>query len=168
MRLEREEFIVTFDATRASVASLLATIKKAGYTAQLVDKQAASAKPALTALPSGFALLDEALARARAERKLLVLDFTAEWCAPCQRMEKTTFVDARMTALLQRCVRLKVDTDAQPELAQKFGVVGLPDIRLATPDGSIVRGLRGFLDAAALAAELEAALKKLDQQRADG
>lgn len=161
MRLEREEFIVSFDAARANVALLLATIKEAGYSAQVVSKQAATSKPALTALPAGFSLLDEALAQARAVHKLLVLDFSAEWCAPCKRMEKTTFVDARVTALLQRCVLLRIDTDAQPELAQKLGVVGLPDIRLVTPDSSIVRQLRGFLDAKALAAELEAALKKL-------
>jgi thiol:disulfide interchange protein len=163
MRLEREEFVVTFDATRASVATLLATIKAAGYTAQMVDKRVAATQPMLTTLPSGFALLDEALAQTRAENKLLVLDFTAAWCAPCQRMEKTTFVDARVTALLQRCVLLRIDTDAQPELAQKLGVVGLPDIRLVTPEGSIVRQLRGWLNAEALAIELEAALKKLGQ-----
>ena len=162
MRLEREEFSVTFDAARASVATLLATIKEAGYTAQVVDKKTAATNPTLTALPPGFSLLDAALLQARAEHKLLVLDFSAEWCAPCKRMEKTTFVDARVTALLQRCVLLRVDTDAQPELAQKLGVVGLPDIRLVMPDGNIVRRLRGFLDADALAAELEAALKKLD------
>ena len=40
MQLEREEFVVTFDAARASVATLLATIKEAGYTAQVVDKKA--------------------------------------------------------------------------------------------------------------------------------
>lgn len=163
MRLEREEFVVTFDAARVSVATLLATIKAAGYTAQMVDKQTTVRPLTPTALPSGFALLDEALAQARAEHKLLVLDFTAEWCAPCQQMEKTTFVDARVKALLQRCVLVKIDTDAQPELAQKLGVVGLPDIRLVTPEGNSVRQLRGWLNAEALAVELEAALKKLGQ-----
>ncbi len=162
MRLEREEFVVTFDAARVSVATLLTTIKEAGYTAQVVDKKTTVINKALTALPPGFSLLDEALLQARAEHKLLVLDFSAEWCAPCKRMEKTTFVDARVIALLQRCVLLRIDTDAQPELAQKLGVVGLPDIRLAASDGNIIRQLRGFLDAETLAAELEAALKKLD------
>ncbi len=161
MRLEREEFLVTFDPARSSVQTLLATIKASGYTAQVVgDNSVASAGP-LTALPTGFALLDEAVARAQAENKLLVLDFTAAWCAPCQQMEKTTFRAEQVAALLQRCVLLKVDTDAQPELTQAFGVVGLPDLRLVTPAGRIVRQLRGFLTAEALAAELTAALRQL-------
>ncbi len=163
MRLELEEFLVTFDPARVSVSTLLATIKAAGYTAQIVgDKSAAPAVP-LTVLPAGFALLDEAVARAKAENKLLVLDFSAAWCAPCQQMEKTTFRAEAVTALLQRCVLLKVDTDAQPELTQAFGVVGLPDLRLATPAGRIVRQLRGFLTAEALAAELTTAIRALGQ-----
>ena len=162
MRLEREEFIVTFDPAQATIKILLATVKEAGYTAQVAGGKTTVATQALTTLPPDFALLNDALQRAQAENKLLVLDFSAAWCAPCQRMEKTTFVDARVIALLQRCVLLKVDTDAQPELTQKLGVVGLPDIRLVAPAGKIIRQLRGFLDADALAAELEAALKKLD------
>jgi thiol:disulfide interchange protein len=162
MRLERAEFVVTFDAAQATIKTLLATIKEAGYTAQVVGSKTTAATPALTTLPPNFALLNEALQHARAENKLLVLDFSAAWCAPCQRMEKTTLVDARVKALLQRCVLLRIDTDAQPELAQKLGVVGLPDIRLVMPDGNIVRRLRGFLDAEALAAELAVTVKKLD------
>jgi len=164
MRLEREEFIVTFDPAQATLKTLLATIKEAGYTAQVVNAKTTAATQTPTTLPPDFALLNDALQRAQVENKLLMLDFSAAWCAPCQRMEKTTFVDARVTALLQRCVLLRIDTDAQPALTQKLGVVGLPDIRLVTPEGKLARQLRGFLDAKALADELEAALKKLSQR----
>ncbi len=163
MQLEREDFLVTFDPSRGSVATLLATIKAAGYTAQAVGDNSAAPTAPLTMLPAGFALLDEAVARAKAENKLLVLDFSAAWCAPCQQMEKTTFRAEQVAALLQRCVLLKVDTDAQPELTRAFGVVGLPDLRLVTPEGKIVRQLRGFLTAEALAAELTTALRAFGQ-----
>ncbi len=35
----------------------------------------------------------------------------------------------------------------EPELTQKLGVIGLPDIRFATPDGKIIHKTIGFQDA---------------------
>jgi thiol:disulfide interchange protein DsbD len=114
---------------------LIAAIKAAGYTAQVVTGQRSPAASAATmiALPEGFPLLDEALAQARRERKLMVLDFTAEWCAPCKRMGRSTFADARVKELLASCVVVKIDTDKEPEIARRLGVVGLPDIRFVSP-----------------------------------
>jgi hypothetical protein len=36
MRLERDEFVITYDETKAAPKVLLATIRIAGYTAQVV------------------------------------------------------------------------------------------------------------------------------------
>jgi thiol:disulfide interchange protein DsbD len=157
MLLDRDEFVVTYDPAKADPSKLIATIKESGYTAQIVGDKAAQAASSdlLLTLPQGFPLLDEALARAKREKKLVVLDFFAEWCAPCKRMEKTTFADARVAALLSRCVVIRIDTDQHVDLAARLGVVGLPDIRFVTPDGKVVRSLRGFQDADALAGELE-------------
>ena len=156
MRLERDEFVITYDATKATPETLLAAIREAGYTSQLVTGKgvhpASETMPA--ELPQGFMLLDEAMAQAKRERKPVVLDFTAEWCAPCQRMENTTFADAKVKELLQRYVLVKIDTDQHEELARRLGVVGLPDIRFVTPDGKVMRTLRGFQSAEAFANEL--------------
>jgi thiol:disulfide interchange protein len=156
MHLDREEFAVSYDPRKATPEKLIAVIKEAGYTAQVVTgkRSSAATKTALGALPSGFPLLDEALAKAKSERKLIVLDFSAEWCAPCQRMEKTTFADAKVKELLERCVVVKIDTDQQPELAGQMGVVGLPDIRFVSPEGKVVHRLRGFQHAESFASVL--------------
>lgn len=161
MHLDRDEFVVTFDAAKANIKRLIATIKNAGYTAQVVSNETKSfvTANAPAVLPSGFALLDDALAQAKAENKLIVLDFFAEWCAPCKRMEKTTFVDARVVNLLARAVVVRIDTDQQADIAARMGVVGLPDIRLVKSDGSIIRQLRGYVDADAFVNELEQALR---------
>lgn len=156
MRLERDEFVITYDETKATPKTLLATIRNAGYTAQIVtgkDKGGA-AETAPAELPQGFALLDEALMQAKRERKPIVLDFSAEWCAPCKRMEKTTFADAKVKELLQRCILVRIDVDQYEELTQRLGVVGLPDLRLVTPDGKVFQKLRGYQFPDTFAADL--------------
>ncbi|HMX26348.1 MAG TPA: thioredoxin family protein [Blastocatellia bacterium] len=136
---------------------MIATVKKSGYTAQVIKgkDKAVELTARLEQLPSGFALLDDALAQAKRENKPLILDFHAEWCVPCRRMEKTTLADARITTLLKQTVFIRVDTDANPEIARKLGVVGLPDIRFVAPDGRVLRQLRGYQDADSFATAIE-------------
>jgi thiol:disulfide interchange protein len=156
MHLDRDEFAVTYDPMQATPERLIAAVRYAGYTAQVVAGKGSSAasEPAPVDAPRGFPLLDEALSQARRERKLIVLVFSAEWCAPCKRMEKTTFAEATVKELLTRCVIVRVDTDQERELARRFGVVGLPDIRFISPNGRVLHRLRGFQNAESIIAEL--------------
>ncbi len=126
MDLERDQFVVRYDGSLARESDLIAASEGVGFKAQVV-----SDLPTIEEDPPFFR---EAMARARREQKPLVLDFTAAWCQPCLRMIRETFPDPKVAPLLERCVLVKVDTDEHPGLSQKYGVVGLPDIRLLTPD----------------------------------
>jgi len=164
MRLERDEFVITFDELKVTPQILIATIRKAGYTAQVVGKKDGGSARAMPAeLPGGFPLLDEALAQARSTRRPIVLDFSAEWCAPCKRMEQTTFADAKVKELLRRCILIRIDVDGQVELTQRLGVVGLPDLRLVTPDGRVFRNLRGYQFPDDFAGQLERLLQAVER-----
>jgi len=164
MRLDRDEFVVTYDPTKVEPARLIATIKETGYTARVVSgKGKATPEATVLSLPRGFALLDEALAQGQKEKKPVVLDFFAEWCAPCQRMEKATFKDERVRSLLERCVFVRVDTDQHPDIAKRLGVEGLPDIRFVLPDGSVFKQLRNYQDAESFSAELEGLLRQMEK-----
>ena len=158
MELERDEFVVTYRPAEADEETVRAAAAKAGFPARIVDRGSHQAvrppapPPGATANPPFFA---EALSRARRDRKPLVVDFTASWCQPCQRMIRETFADPRVAPLLKRCVFVTVDTDEHPELSRKFGVVGMPDVRLLDPEGREVRRLRDFQRPEDFARELE-------------
>jgi thiol:disulfide interchange protein len=162
MHLEREEFEITYDASKVSVEQLIDATKKAGYTARVATpSDNAPTSPSGPAAPRGFAVLDQALDRATKERKPIVLVFSADWCVPCKKLAREMLTDERVAKLLDRCVFLKIDPDKEPGLAARFEVVGLPDIRFLRPDGTAVKRLEQRPDAELMATELEALLKEV-------
>jgi thioredoxin 2 len=55
----------------------------------------------------------------------VLVDFWAAWCGPCRMAAPEVERTARNMA--GQAVVLKVDTDRHPELAQRFGVTGIPN-----------------------------------------
>lgn len=115
---------------------------------------------------STTAALDAALRDAQADGKAVFIDYFAEWCIDCLRMERSTFRDPEIRALLgERFVALRIDvTDAgDPQsraLKQRFGVYGPPAMLFFDPRGNELRELRlyGYRDAAAFLPVLRQAL----------
>lgn len=66
---------------------------------------------------------DAALAAAREQDRLLLIDFTAASCEPCARMSRTTWVDDRIVAWVrEHAIAIQVDIDEQPEIAARYGI----------------------------------------------
>lgn len=86
-------------------------------------------------------------ARAKAERKLIVLDGSAEWCHWCHVMEAETYHDPRVRALIERrFIAVKVDVDAHPDLQERYGEWGWPATVVFSPDGEELGKYRGFVE----------------------
>ena len=83
---------------------------------------------------------DVARARAQAEGRPMLIDFTAEWCGACKELARITFADAQVKSEVGRFVTVQVDAtrDDDPALDQvkdRYGVVGLPTVVLVGSDG---------------------------------
>lgn len=102
----------------------------------------------------GIEGLERVLAEARAQNKMVMLDFSAEWCITCKELEAFTFTDPGVHQALEDVILIRADVtdnDAQDKaLLKRFGIIGPPAILFFTPDGEEQRGYRvvGFMNAA--------------------
>ncbi|MEM7305095.1 MAG: thioredoxin [Planctomycetota bacterium] len=76
-----------------------------------------------------------------------LVDFSAEWCAPCRALGPT--VDAVANDFAGRATVAKVQVDDSPELANRFGVRSIPTL-IFFRDGEEVDRVVGALSYAEL------------------
>lgn len=89
---------------------------------------------------------DEALEQARLSKKLVVVDFFATWCGPCEMMHRTTFADEKVQQRMADFVPLKIDVDRDRDVAARYGVNNVPTTLVIEADGRPVVGAMGYLD----------------------
>jgi thioredoxin 1 len=88
------------------------------------------------------------------QRPVLV-DFSAEWCVPCRVIAPV--IEALATDYRGRLTVATIDIDANPELAERYGVRSIPTVMLVA-DGEIRRTFVGARPAQEYRAEIEALL----------
>lgn len=106
----------------------------------------------------------EAFAEAQRERKIVLVDVIARWCHWCHVMDERTYADPEVMALLAaHFVAVRVDSDARPDVAERYADWGWPATGVLTSDLRPVLELRGFQDPREFAALLRSLV---DDQRA--
>jgi thiol:disulfide interchange protein DsbD len=107
---------------------------------------------------------DEVSARnqAKAEHKLLMIDFSASWCNPCHAMERTFGTDAVYAAITKDFVPLKFDVTEQSEvndaLKANYNSMTLPSVLFVDPiDGTVYQRIRSEIEPDAMLKVIEAA-----------
>ncbi len=83
----------------------------------------------------------QAKTTASAEKRPMIVDFGAEWCAACKELSIHTFADESVRGEAGRFVAVKVDAtdDENPQinaLKDKYKVVGLPTVVVLDSDGN--------------------------------
>ena len=107
-----------------------------------------TALSAQAAEPAGWLhSFEEAEAQAKRLQRPLLIHFSADWCAPCRRMEREVFRSSEFLRQLGgNFVAVKVDADQRPDLVQRFSVRGLPTDLFLDPGGRILSQTTGYQD----------------------
>src|SRR5262245_37548243 len=77
----------------------------------------------------------------------VVVDFWADWCGPCKML--TPILEDAIETRGGAIVLAKVDTDANQELAERYNVRGIPNVK-AFRNGQVVDEFTGALPAPAV------------------
>jgi thiol-disulfide isomerase/thioredoxin len=91
---------------------------------------------------------EDALKKARTSHKPVIVDFWAQWCGWCHRLDKTTYVDPAVVKLSEGFVAVKVNTEGDPRdtaVAIRYDVSSLPTIMVISPEGRPVARVNGFV-----------------------
>ncbi|MHB8800471.1 MAG: thioredoxin family protein [Thermoanaerobaculia bacterium] len=95
--------------------------------------------------PDGF---DAALARARAEKRLLLVDVYTDWCGWCKKLDREVFADGRVGVAAKGLVAVKVNAEkGGEEIARRYRVRGYPTILFLDGEGNVVERVDGYVDA---------------------
>jgi uncharacterized protein YyaL (SSP411 family) len=104
-----------------------------------------------------------AFSRAAADNRIILINVVATWCHWCHVMEETTYADPEVARLLRtHFTTIRVDSDARPDIAERYRAWGWPATAVLTPDARPVTELRGYENPATFAEFLRGLVAERD------
>ncbi|MDP7028023.1 MAG: thioredoxin family protein [Candidatus Marinimicrobia bacterium] len=112
--------------------------------------------------------LDSAFVMASKSNKIIMIDFMAEWCPPCKKMDKITFSNTNIIKKSNEFIPVRIDVDKQHNIAEeyngnarKYGGLGIPNILFLDKEKNRVRQIVGFHNVDQLMGIMDSVLLKL-------
>ncbi len=102
------------------------------------------AAPARAALPWRYNL-DDAIVEAQRGARPMLLEFWADWCAPCKEMEKAVYSRADVAETAARYVTVRINFDQKTNLVRKYNITEMPTLLIADSYGHELFRYSGYI-----------------------
>ena len=102
--------------------------------------------------------LEQASAKAKAEKKLIFLDCFTTWCGPCKKMAREVFpTEAAGAYMNPKFVNLKIDMEGEygAPLAKKLQIQAYPTFVIFNADAQEIGRLLGYMEASEFIKKVE-------------
>lgn len=114
-----------------------------------VEVQSYLGRQALQATGLDRLSLDEALAKAESENKLIIVDVSAIWCPNCRRLDKQVFANETVRKTINEkyvFVRLEYESAEGKAFLERYRSEGFPNLWLLDSKGKVVKKLDTVYD----------------------
>lgn len=91
---------------------------------------------------------EDGVAAGQKHGKKIFLNFYADWCRYCKKMDRETFKDPSVVDYLNKhFISVKVNSDRNKQAARQYGVRGLPTTWFLTESGDKIGSRPGYIPA---------------------
>jgi outer membrane lipoprotein-sorting protein len=91
--------------------------------------------------------LKEAIMLATKTHKKIFVDFFATWCGPCKMLDHDVLSTSDFKKLSSKLVFLRIDVDAQPDVAKMYGITAMPTQMVLDNNGTKLSERVGYSNA---------------------
>ncbi|MFH1097993.1 MAG: thioredoxin family protein [Candidatus Desantisbacteria bacterium] len=137
----------------AKEAALLA--ENSINTATKTVAEAVQEKPMEVTNIQWVTAFDDGLKMAKEKNCPLMVDFFAQWCGWCVKLDEETWTNKDVIQLAQRFVCVKVDVDTDRQTPARYGARSLPTILFINPDGKVIHQVIGYRNSEDMLGEMK-------------
>jgi thioredoxin-related protein len=89
---------------------------------------------------------DEGMALGKTDGKKILINFYADWCGYCKKMNREIFSKGETADYINRnFIPVRINTDAEAQLAEAYRVSGLPTTWFLDKNGEGILNIPGYL-----------------------
>ncbi|MFW5928675.1 MAG: thioredoxin family protein [Thermoplasmatota archaeon] len=88
---------------------------------------------------------EEGMQKAKEQDKPIFIDFWAEWCSPCQKMEEEVYPDHEVIETSSEFINIKVNVDENQQLAKEYNVKSIPTLLFLNSEGEVITSEVGYM-----------------------